>query len=62
MLLWLEANLGTILVSLVLAALVALAVLTLIRQKRSGKSACGCGCGRCAMAGKCHSAAARKIK
>jgi flagellar biogenesis protein FliO len=54
MLLWLETNLGTILVALVLIAIVALIVRKLIRDKRSGRSSCGCGCANCAMHGKCH--------
>jgi hypothetical protein len=27
----------------------------MIRDKKAGKSSCGCGCANCAMAGKCHS-------
>jgi hypothetical protein len=27
----------------------------LIKDKKAGKSSCGCNCSHCAMAGKCHS-------
>lgn len=51
---WLRINAGTILICLVLATAVALIVRKLIREKREGKSSCGCDCGNCAMRGKCH--------
>ena len=38
---------GTAIVLAVVIALVALAVLSLIRGRRSGKSTCGCDCGSC---------------
>lgn len=52
---WLIANLGTILISAVLAALVVCVSVYLIRQKKKGKSSCGAGCAHCAMHGQCHS-------
>ena len=48
---------------LVLAAvigIVTLAVISMIRDKKAGKSSCGCNCAKCAMAGKCHSGTANK--
>ena len=51
---WLANNLGTILVVLVLAAVVFAIVRSLIRNKKKGKSTCGCNCAHCAMAGTCH--------
>ena len=48
------ANMGTILICLVLVAVVALIVRSLVRQKRQGKSSCGCNCAHCAMHGACH--------
>ena len=51
---WLANNLGTILVVLVLAAAVLAIVRSLIRNKKKGKSSCGCNCAHCAMAGTCH--------
>ena len=51
---WFAANLGTILISLVLAVIVTLIVVYLLRQKKAGKSSCGANCAHCAMHGKCH--------
>ena len=51
---WFAANLGTILISLVLAVIVALIVVYLLRQKKAGKSSCGANCAHCAMHGQCH--------
>ena len=51
---WLASNYGTILVALVLAAAVLAIVRGLIRDKKKGKSSCGCNCAHCAMAGTCH--------
>ena len=52
---WFAANLGTILISLVLLVIVSLIVVYLLRQKKAGKSSCGAGCASCAMHGACHS-------
>ena len=54
MLEWFSDNLGTILISLGLLAVVALIIRSQIRQKKRGKSSCGCNCAHCALAGKCH--------
>lgn len=54
MLQWMSANGGTILISLALAGIVALIIRSLLRQKRQGKSSCGCNCAHCAMYGACH--------
>ena len=51
---WLMENWGSILALLVVAAVVTLAVLSLRKDKKSGKSSCGNQCSHCAMAGKCH--------
>ena len=56
MLLWLEQNLGTIVVALLLAALVVLIIRKLRRDRRAGKLSCGgsCGiCAGCALKGRC---------
>lgn len=55
MLAWLQANLATILILVVLAAVVAAIIAHLIRNKRKGKSSCGCTCQSCPMEGACHS-------
>ena len=47
-------NLGTLIVTLAIAAVVGLIVFRLIRNKKRGKSTCGCNCGNCPMSGSCH--------
>ena len=56
MLAWLADNLGTIIISLILIAVVSLIIVRMIKDRKSGKSngSCGCGCEHCAMHGKCH--------
>ena len=54
MLQWIGANLGTILICLVLLAIVTFIILYLVRQQKQGKSSCGCNCAHCAMHGSCH--------
>lgn len=55
MIAWLTQNLATILTGAVLLAAAVAAILYLIRAKKRGKSACGCGCSQCPMNGECHS-------
>lgn len=62
MLSWLQANLGSIVVVLILLGVVALIVRRLVLDKKAGKHLCGGSCGSCGggcqgcpMAGKCHS-------
>ncbi len=57
MLHWISANLGTIVIAGALLVVILLISIHLIRNKKSGKSSCGCGCAHCAMAGKCHGGA-----
>ncbi len=47
-------NAGTILISLALIALVAWIIFGLRKDKKQGKSSCGCNCGSCPMSGSCH--------
>ncbi len=54
MLSWLAANLGTVIITLVLIVAVALIVFVLRRDKKQGKSSCGSNCGHCPMSGQCH--------
>lgn len=54
MIAWIMGNLGTIIISAVLAVVVAAVVVGMVRNKRKGKSSCGCGCAGCAMNGSCH--------
>ena len=54
MLAWLSANMGTIIVAVILLAVVAVISVKLISDKKKGRSSCGSNCSKCAMAGKCH--------
>ncbi len=51
---WIAANIGTIAISTVLLIIVFAIVRGLIKNKKNGKSSCGCGCGGCSMNGSCH--------
>ena len=51
---WIAENLATIIICLVLAVIVAAIIIGLVRNKKKGKSSCGCKCDHCAMAGSCH--------
>lgn len=55
MLTWIGENISTILISIVLAAVVAGIIVSMTKNKKKGKSSCGCGCEHCAMSGACHS-------
>ena len=54
MLTWLQIHWGTILVFLVLLAVIAAAIASVVHDRRSGKNGCGCGCRDCTMRGECH--------
>ena len=51
---WIAQNLGTLLISAALIAIVTSIIISLIRQKKRGKSSCGCNCAHCALHGQCH--------
>lgn len=51
---WLIANIGSVLVGVVVLAVVALVIALMAKDKKKGKTGCSCGCESCAMAGKCH--------
>lgn len=54
MLIWIARYLPTVLICAALVAVVGLILFSLIRDKKRGKSTCGCNCAHCAMAGACH--------
>ncbi len=54
MLAWITANIGTIIVSAVLIAIVALVITVMVRDKKKGKSPCGGKCSGCPSANACH--------
>ncbi len=53
---WLTANLGTVLIVLLLAAVVIGILVKLRKDRKKGSSVCGCSCGceHCAMRDSCH--------
>lgn len=51
---WLLANIGTILITLILILTVAAVVRSLVRDKKQGKSLCGGNCAHCKMCAACH--------
>ena len=61
MLSWLQANLVSIVITLILLAAVALIIRQLVLDRKAGKhicggscGSCGGGCGGCPMQGRCH--------
>ena len=52
---WLLNNISSIIVFAVLVAIIALITAHMIKNKKQGKTSCGCGCADCAMKGTCHS-------
>ena len=54
MLNWIIENTPTLIVSAVLIAITTLIVVHMIRNKKKGKTSCGCDCGSCPMSGSCH--------
>ena len=59
---WLAQNLGTILISIVLIALVTVIIRIMIRDKKMGKSTCGGSCASCKMCAACRPAGKSKRK
>ncbi|MBP3581258.1 MAG: FeoB-associated Cys-rich membrane protein [Clostridia bacterium] len=54
MLEFLSANIGTVIVFVVLAIIVCAIIYKMYCDKKKGKSSCGCNCGSCPMANECH--------
>ena len=56
MLAWIMNNIGTIVICIVLLAVVAAIIISMVRKKKQGKSiVCNCGsCKGCPMSGSCH--------
>ena len=51
---WLLSNIWTILISLFLILVVTFIIIKMVRDKKKGRSSCGCDCGCCSMKGTCH--------
>ena len=54
MLEWIRGNIGTIIVLFIVAAVVAAVIIKMVRDRKQGKSSCGCNCAECALHGECH--------
>lgn len=50
---FLKENAATIITLLIVLAVLGLAVFKMIKDKKQGKSSCGCGCEGCALSDKC---------
>jgi len=55
MITWLSLHIVDIVLVFALVAIVSLIVMKGIKDKKAGKSSCGCNCSGCAMSGECHS-------
>ena len=54
MLTWIVDHIATIIICIVLVLIVTAIIVSLIRNKKKGRSSCGCNCAHCAMSGSCH--------
>ena len=54
MLAWLTENMATIIICALLIAVVTAIIVSIVKNKKKGKSSCGCGCANCPMSGSCH--------
>lgn len=55
MLAWICENIATIIITAVLLSVVIAIIIRLVKNKKKGKSSCGCGRSGCPMSGSCHS-------
>ncbi|MGN1445555.1 MAG: FeoB-associated Cys-rich membrane protein [Eubacteriales bacterium] len=51
---WILGNIATIIICAVLIAVVAAIIVGMVKNKKKGRSSCGCGCSDCPMSGSCH--------
>lgn len=54
MITWILNNISSIIVCVVLLAVVSAIVVHMTKNRKHGKSSCGCGCQSCAMKDSCH--------
>lgn len=54
MLNWIMENLATIIVCAILLAVAILIVTHIVKDKKKGKTSCGCNCVGCPMSSSCH--------
>lgn len=55
MITWIIDNIATIIICIALIAVVALIIASKIKNRKKGKSSCGCDCSGCPMNCSCHS-------
>ena len=51
---WLLENIATMIICAVLIAVVAVIIISMVKNKKKGVSSCGCGCSNCAMSDACQ--------
>lgn len=56
---WITSNIANIVVISILVLAVALVIRKLVRDKKAGKSSCGCGCSNCS--GACNGTDSRGL-
>lgn len=54
MLAFIAENIATIIICVALAGVVAAIIINMVKNKKKGKSSCGCGCKDCPNSGNCH--------
>lgn len=54
MFLWIRENLATVVICAILVLIVAGILVRMVKNKRKGRSSCGCGCADCAMQKSCR--------
>lgn len=54
MLSFLAENAATIIICVILAFIVGAIIFKMIKDKKSGKHSCGCGCESCALSSECN--------
>ncbi|MBQ9949745.1 MAG: FeoB-associated Cys-rich membrane protein [Clostridia bacterium] len=62
MLNWLTENAANIIIICILCACILLTAVNLIRNKKNGKSSCGCDCNSCPSHENCHGYKKRRNK
>ncbi len=54
MIAFLAANWGNLVVAFIVLLIIILAVRKIVKDKKQGRTSCGCGCANCPSAGICH--------
>lgn len=49
-----SCNMGTLVAALIVIAILCAAVVAIVKDKKKGKSSCGCNCAHCATGGSCR--------